>query len=197
VCGPTRGCEPPKPIFFKDLMHVLVRARRLRSKPPYVQQQALSYIVSAKAVLTEGHDPCFLMLYSVHRLKHLHHLGDEVLQQPHAYMCCFIVCVPTGTQLKGVPNNVEFLKRLVRDPRFIAGDTTTKFLEGFTFAPRVAEVILPGGCCRSQKKTVCWGVGVTVITVGRVLPEPNYNSLGERGRFRLHSLWFVVCCLLG
>jgi biotin carboxylase len=43
-----------------------------------------------------------------------------------------------------VPNNVEFLRRLVRDPRFIAGDTTTKFLEDFSFTPRVAEVILPG-----------------------------------------------------
>lgn len=51
---------------------------------------------------------------------------------------------PAATELKGVPNNVEFLRRLVRDPRFIAGDTTTKFLEGFSFTPRVAEVILPG-----------------------------------------------------
>jgi acetyl/propionyl-CoA carboxylase alpha subunit len=49
-----------------------------------------------------------------------------------------------GTVLKGVPNNVEFLRRLVTDPRFIAGDTTTKFLEDFNFTPRVAEIILPG-----------------------------------------------------
>jgi acetyl/propionyl-CoA carboxylase alpha subunit len=50
----------------------------------------------------------------------------------------------SGTVLKGVPNNVEFLRRLVTDPRFIAGDTTTKFLEDFNFTPRVAEIILPG-----------------------------------------------------
>ena len=47
--------------------------------------------------------------------------------------------------LKGVPNNLEFLRCLVEDPRFIAGDTTTKFLEGFNFTPHVVEVILPGG----------------------------------------------------
>jgi urea carboxylase len=46
--------------------------------------------------------------------------------------------------LKGVPNNLEFLRKLVTDPRFIAGDTSTKFLEDFSFSPRVAEVILPG-----------------------------------------------------
>lgn len=33
---------------------------------------------------------------------------------------------------------------LVREPRFIAGATTTSFLEGFTFKPRVMEVVLPG-----------------------------------------------------
>jgi hypothetical protein len=46
--------------------------------------------------------------------------------------------------LKGVPNNLEFLRVLVEDPRFAAGDTTTKFLENFNFAPHVVEVVLPG-----------------------------------------------------
>lgn len=50
-----------------------------------------------------------------------------------------------GTVIKGVPNNLEFLRALVEDPRFAVGDTTTKFLEGFKFTPRVVEVILPGG----------------------------------------------------
>lgn len=55
-----------------------------------------------------------------------------------------------GTVLKGVPNNLEFLRALVEDPRFAAGDTTTKFLEDFHFSPRVMEVVMPGGfssCC--------------------------------------------------
>jgi hypothetical protein len=51
---------------------------------------------------------------------------------------------PPGTVLKGVPNNLEFLAKLVEDPRFAAGDTTTKFLEDFHFSPRVMEVVLPG-----------------------------------------------------
>jgi hypothetical protein len=49
--------------------------------------------------------------------------------------------------LKGVPNNLEFLAKLVEDPRFAAGDTTTKFLEDFHFSPRVMEVVLPGVWC--------------------------------------------------
>lgn len=49
-----------------------------------------------------------------------------------------------ATHLQGVPNNVEFLRALVADPRFGMGDTTTRFLEGFHFTPHVAEVIEPG-----------------------------------------------------
>lgn len=55
-----------------------------------------------------------------------------------------VSCCAPGTVLKGVPNNLEFLRSLVEDPRFAAGDTTTKFLEDFHFSPRVMEVILPG-----------------------------------------------------
>ncbi len=46
---------------------------------------------------------------------------------------------------QGVPNNLEFLRAVVADPRFIAGDTTTRFLEDFHFVPHVAEVLVPGG----------------------------------------------------
>lgn len=45
---------------------------------------------------------------------------------------------------QGVPNNVEFLRAVVADARFLAGDTTTRFLEGFHFTPHVAEVLAPG-----------------------------------------------------
>jgi acetyl/propionyl-CoA carboxylase alpha subunit len=50
-----------------------------------------------------------------------------------------------GTALKGVPNNLQFLQQLVRDERFVAGDTTTRFLEAFSFTPRVMEVVVAGG----------------------------------------------------
>jgi hypothetical protein len=49
-----------------------------------------------------------------------------------------------GTALKGVPNNLQFLQQLVKEPRFVAGNTTTRFLEDFHFTPRVMEVVAPG-----------------------------------------------------
>ncbi|GIL54638.1 hypothetical protein Vafri_10369 [Volvox africanus] len=67
------------------------------------------------------------------------------------------------TELQGVPNNVEFLRAVVTDPRFIAGDTTTRFLEGFRFVPHVAEVMVPGMQTSVQDwpgRTRLWHVGV-------------------------------------
>jgi hypothetical protein len=58
-----------------------------------------------------------------------------------------------GTALKGVPNNLQFLQQLVKEPRFVAGNTTTRFLEDFHFTPRVMEVVAPGelrGCCQAE-----------------------------------------------
>lgn len=64
------------------------------------------------------------------------HAPNFHLLLPHsASLCC----------PQGVPNNVEFLRAVVADPRFRAGDTTTRFLEGFHFVPHVAQVITPGG----------------------------------------------------
>ncbi|KAG2435985.1 hypothetical protein HYH02_011698 [Chlamydomonas schloesseri] len=67
------------------------------------------------------------------------------------------------TELQGVPNNVEFLRAVVADPRFLAGDTTTRFLEGFHFVPHVAEVVTPGMQTSVQDwpgRTRLWHVGV-------------------------------------
>jgi hypothetical protein len=68
-----------------------------------------------------------------------------------------------ATRIKGVPNNLEFLRTMVQDPRFVKGDTTTKFLEGFHFMPRVIEVVLPGLQTSVQDwpgRTKLWHVGV-------------------------------------
>jgi urea carboxylase len=43
-----------------------------------------------------------------------------------------------------VPNNVDFLRALVADARFKAGNTTTRFLETFHYTPAVAQVLHPG-----------------------------------------------------
>ncbi|KAG2494459.1 hypothetical protein HYH03_007511 [Edaphochlamys debaryana] len=67
------------------------------------------------------------------------------------------------TELQGVPNNVEFLRAVVADPRFRAGDTTTRFLEGFHFVPHVAQVLVPGMQTSVQDwpgRTKLWHVGV-------------------------------------
>ena len=71
------------------------------------------------------------------------HLSFSRLLNLPCGVWCVGLCGP-GTVLKGVPNNLEFLRKLVEDPRFIAGDTTTKFLEDFHFSPHVMEVVLPG-----------------------------------------------------
>lgn len=47
-------------------------------------------------------------------------------------------CTPAphaSPQLKGVATNLEFLRAIAADPRYAAGDTTTKFVEGVDYAP--------------------------------------------------------------
>ncbi|KAI8468536.1 MAG: allophanate hydrolase subunit 2-domain-containing protein [Monoraphidium minutum] len=66
-------------------------------------------------------------------------------------------------RLKGVPNNLEFLCELSRDPRLVAGNTTTSFLEGMSFKPHVMEVVLPGLQTSVQDypgRVGLWRVGV-------------------------------------
>lgn len=42
-------------------------------------------------------------------------------------------------QLKGVTTNLEFLREVAADPRYAAGDTTTKFVEGIDYAPHAGQ----------------------------------------------------------
>lgn len=79
------------------------------------------------------------------------------------------------TELKGVPNNVEFLRAVVADPRFKAGDTTTRFLEGFHFVPHVAQVITPG----MQTSVQDWPGRARLWHVG-VPPSGPMDALGHR-----------------
>ncbi|GLC49765.1 hypothetical protein PLESTB_000289100 [Pleodorina starrii] len=102
--------------------------------------------------------------------------GTEVSPHYDSLMAKLMVWAPTReeavakmaralerTELQGVPNNVEFLRAVVADPRFIAGNTTTRFLEGFHFVPHVAEVLAPGMQTSVQDwpgRTRLWHVGV-------------------------------------
>lgn len=68
-----------------------------------------------------------------------------------------------ATKLQGTPNNLQLLKAVVDDSRFKAGDTTTKFLQGLNFQPRVVEVLAPGTQSSIQDwpgRTGMWHVGV-------------------------------------
>ncbi len=48
------------------------------------------------------------------------------------------------TICQGIPCNLEFLQAIVGSKDFIQGNTTTAFLDSFTFTPHVIQVIHPG-----------------------------------------------------
>ena len=50
----------------------------------------------------------------------------------------------TQTRLLGIPTNVEFLTAVTADPAVQAGNVTTKWLDGFTYVPRLAAVLAGG-----------------------------------------------------
>ncbi|KXZ51620.1 hypothetical protein GPECTOR_12g584 [Gonium pectorale] len=79
------------------------------------------------------------------------------------------------TELQGVPNNVEFLRSVVADPRFLAGHYTTRFLEGFHFVPHVAQVLAPG----MQTSVQDWPGRIRLWHVG-VPPSGPMDSLSHR-----------------
>ncbi|KAI3425770.1 hypothetical protein D9Q98_007745 [Chlorella vulgaris] len=67
------------------------------------------------------------------------------------------------TQLKGVCSNLEFLRVIAADPRYPAGDTTTKFVEGVDYAPHAVEVVDAGLQTTVQDypgRVALWSVGV-------------------------------------
>lgn len=67
------------------------------------------------------------------------------------------------TQLKGVTTNLEFLREIAADPRYAAGDTTTKFVEGIDYAPHAVEIVQAGLQTTVQDypgRVALWSVGV-------------------------------------
>lgn len=49
-----------------------------------------------------------------------------------------------GSNICGPPTNLEFLAEILEDERFVAGNTVTKFLETFKFAPPAIDVLAGG-----------------------------------------------------
>lgn len=64
----------------------------------------------------------------------------SALSEPRQLPCiiCSLRCRQQLCQSRPPP--LTTAQALVADPRFRAGDTTTRFLEGFSFVPHVAEV---------------------------------------------------------
>lgn len=80
-----------------------------------------------------------------------------------------------ASQIQGTPNNLEFLRALVVDSRFLAGDTSTRFLEKFSFIPHCVEVVAPG----LQTSVQDWPGRVGRWAVG-VPPSGPMDSLSHR-----------------
>ena len=49
-----------------------------------------------------------------------------------------------GSRISGPPTNMEFLSSILLDERFVAGNTLTRFLDGFQFAPSAIDVLSSG-----------------------------------------------------
>ena len=68
-----------------------------------------------------------------------------------------------ATRLHGIATNLEYLRAIIADPRFISGGVETRFLENFPFHPNAVEVLDPGIFTTVQDypgRLGLWGVGV-------------------------------------
>jgi urea carboxylase len=67
------------------------------------------------------------------------------------------------TYISGFETNLEFLRAVVADPRFVAGAATTAFLNGFSYATTKIKVLEPGVVTTVQEypgRLGYWAVGV-------------------------------------
>jgi urea carboxylase len=67
------------------------------------------------------------------------------------------------TSIAGIETNLDYLRQLVADPLFASGSMTTRALEGFAYAPRTVEVLVPGTQTMIQDypgRVGYWHVGV-------------------------------------
>lgn len=68
-----------------------------------------------------------------------------------------------ATRLHGIATNLEYLRAIVADPRFISGGVDTGFLDTFSFHPNAVEVLEPGIYTTVQDypgRLGLWGIGV-------------------------------------
>lgn len=83
--------------------------------------------------------------------------SQSTLAQPTHHLLLF------HPQLKGVITNLQYLTQIIDEPRFAAGDTTTKFLTTMPYHAPAVEVLQPGLFTTVQDwpgRVAYWNVGV-------------------------------------
>lgn len=74
-----------------------------------------------------------------------------------------LVAALAATRLHGIATNLDYLRAVVTEPRFIAGEMTTRFLDSFTYQAPVIEVLEPGTFTTVQDypgRLGYWDIGV-------------------------------------
>ncbi len=68
-----------------------------------------------------------------------------------------------ATRMYGIATNLEYLRAIIDDPRFVSGGVETSFLDTFSFHPNAIEVLEPGMFTTVQDypgRLGLWGIGV-------------------------------------
>ena len=68
-----------------------------------------------------------------------------------------------ATRLSGIATNLDYLRQIVADERFAAGEVSTAFLADFDYAPPFLEIVKPGTYTSVQDypgRTGYWHIGV-------------------------------------
>ena len=54
------------------------------------------------------------------------------------------------SQIAGPPTNMDFLTKILEDPKFLSGNTMTKFLDDFKYSPAAIDVVAGGAYTQVQ-----------------------------------------------
>ncbi|MEI2418219.1 urea carboxylase [Orrella sp. JC864] len=68
-----------------------------------------------------------------------------------------------ATRLAGIATNLDYLRQVVADPRFVRAELSTRFLDDFVFRPHAVEVVQPGTYTSVQDypgRLGYWHIGV-------------------------------------
>jgi urea carboxylase len=105
--------------------------------------------VAAGTTVSPHYDPLLAKL-----IVHGHDRGDAISRLRQAL---------AATRLSGIATNVEYLRQLIASDGFARGEVSTRYLDGFAFAPPAIEVLAPGTYTTVQDypgRVGYWHIGV-------------------------------------